>query len=141
MPCCDAPAAPRGPSRRLFLNLIGAAGLLAAWPAAFAQMARRFPRNALRGEIVFTNHPEVTLNRQPARLSPGARVRDTANMNALPAALAGHRAVVNYRVDSMGLVAEVWILTAPEIARVWPRTPQEAATWAYDDATQTWSKP
>jgi hypothetical protein len=138
---CAAHVPPCGTTRRLFLQAAGAAGLMAALPGVFAQMARRFPRNALRGEIVFTDYPEIKLNGQATRLSPGARVRDTTNMNALPSALAGSRSVVNYRMDSMGLVNEVWILTRDEIAKLWPRTAQEAATWAFDDASQVWSKP
>jgi hypothetical protein len=140
MPRCADRAAFAGASRRSFLSSFGAAGLLASLPVA-AQLNRRFPRNALRGEMVFTAYPEIMLNGKPARLSPGGRVRDTANMNALPTALAGNRAVVHYTVDSMGFVNEAWVLTREELARPWPRTPQEASTWAFDEPSQTWSRP
>lgn len=138
---CAASAPSPGASRRFVLTTFAAA--LAALPlgAARAQSARRFPRNALRGDMVFVAHPEVSLNGKPARLSPGSRVRDMANMNALPTALAGNRAVVLYTLDAMGLVKDVWILAPAEIERLWPRTPQEAATWRFDEATQIWSRP
>jgi hypothetical protein len=45
--------------------------------AAAAQAPRNFPATALRGEIVITQPPELLLNRQPARLAPGARIRAT----------------------------------------------------------------
>jgi hypothetical protein len=137
---CADQAPPNGASRRLVLSFMGASCLLAALPAG-ASLNRRFPRNALRGEIVFTAYPEIVLNGKPARLSPGGRVRDTANMNALPTALAGNRAIVHYTVDSMGFVNEAWVLTREEIDRLWPRSPQEAAAWAFDEPSQTWSKP
>lgn len=137
---CAARAPSTGASRRLALSLLGACSLLAALPAG-AQHARRFPRKALRGEIRFGDHPGLLLNGQPARLSPASRVRDMANMIAMPAALAGNRVIAHYTADSMGLVHEVWILTPDEIAKLWPRTPQEAATWAFDEASQTWSRP
>lgn len=140
MPRCAARAPLPGAKRRLALSFIGTCCLVATLPAT-AQLNRRFPRNALRGEIIFTNHPEITLNGKPTRLSPGGRVRDTANMNALPTALAGNRAVVHYTVDQMGFVNNAWVLTREELAKLWPRTPQEAAAWAFDEPSQTWSKP
>ena len=56
-----------------------------ALPAA-AQVQRNFTAKALRGEIVFGTPPEVTLNGKPARLAPGARIRDAEQ----PAADVGH---------------------------------------------------
>lgn len=137
---CAARAPFTGASRRLALAAAAAALGAAALPAA-AQHTRRFPRNALRGEIRFADYPELLLNGQPARLSPASRVRDMANMIAMPATLAGNRAAVHYTLDSMGLVHEVWILTREEIAKLWPRTPQEAAAWVFDEPSQTWSRP
>lgn len=137
---CAARASSTGASRRLVLAALGGVGLLAALPAG-AQHARRFPRNALRGEIRFAAYPELLLNGQPARLSPASRVRDMANMIAMPATLQGNRVTVHYTLDSMGLLHEVWILTREEIAKLWPRTPQEAAAWVFDEPSQTWSRP
>ena len=130
------------PPRRRLLGLAGAFLALAATGSALAQVARPFPAMALRGDIVFGQTPEIELNGRPARLAPGARIRGTDNMIALPASLTGTFGTVNYTVEpSTGLVFEVWILRREEIARQpWPSTPQEAARWAFDPAAQTWTR-
>jgi hypothetical protein len=121
--------------------LFFAAALTLALPAA-AQMRRAFPQNALRGAVVFGQAPEVTLNGDPARLAPGARVRDANNMTVVPSGLIGGRFLVHYTIDLYGLVKDVWILTPEEIAnRPWPRTPEEAQAWTFDPVAQTWIKP
>ena len=110
-------------------------------PAA-AQTQRQFTSKALRGELVFGTPPEVTLNGKPARLAPGARVRDANNLIQLPAALAGRKAIVNYTLELEGQLLDVWILTAQEAAKQpWPRTLQEAQTWSFSDGGQVWIKP
>ncbi|MBE7420595.1 MAG: hypothetical protein HS128_23105 [Ideonella sp.] len=108
---------------------------------ATAQTVKRnFPANALRGGIAFGQPPEVVLNGQPTRLSPGARIHGLNNMLVMSGALVGGSAVVNYVVDSLGLVQEVWILTDAERARQpWPTTAQEAKTWSFDPITQVWT--
>ena len=112
-----------------------------ALPAA-AQTQRQFTSKALRGEVVFGTPPEVTLNGKPARLAPGARVRDANNLIQLPASLAGRKAVVNYTLELEGQLLDVWILTAQEAAKQpWPRTLQEAQTWSFSDGGQIWLKP
>jgi hypothetical protein len=109
---------------------------------AQAQMARNFPANALRGEIAVVQPPELLLNGRPVRLSPGARVRDENNMLALTGALAGRRLIVHYTVDTSGLVADIWILTPAERARLpWPVTPEQAAAWSFDPVAQVWTRP
>ena len=109
---------------------------------AQAQVARQFPAHALRGEIVVLAPPEITLNGDPARLSPGSRIRAQDNMLQLSGGLVGQKLRVNYTVDTLGLVHDVWILR-PEEARMrpWPRTSAEAQTWQFDAVSQTWSKP
>jgi len=123
------------------LAALGAAFVLAL-PAA-AQVQRSFPANALRGELVFGQPPEVMLNAVPMRLAPGARIRGRNNMIVLSGALVGAKALVHYTVDSTpGLLKDVWILTAAEAAKKpWPATDQEAKSWAFDPAAQVWSKP
>ncbi len=117
-----------------------AALLLAA--AAQAQEPRPFPPSALRGELRITQPPEVLLNGKPARLSPGSRIRGADNMLALSGTLAGQALVVHYTLDPLGLVHDVWVLTAAERARQpWPTTPAQAAAWRFDPGTQTWTKP
>ena len=67
------------------------AGLLAAALAApaAAQLQRNFPQNALRGAIVLTDPPDITLNGNAARLAPGARIRGKTNMIELTGGLVG----------------------------------------------------
>lgn len=143
MPRCDARRLACRPPRRLVLAA-ATAGLLAtcALPLRAQALQRRFPRHALRGELVFGAWPAVLLNGQPARLAPGSRVRDEANRVALPGALAGGRFLVHYTVDSMGLLQDIWVLRPDEAARQpWPRTPAEAAAWFFDEGAQVWLKP
>ena len=118
------------------LLLAGLAG------SAAAQVQRVFPQTALRGALVVTDPPEIALNDKPAHLAPGARIRDARNMLVLSGALVGQRLLVNYTLDPLGLVHDVWILTPDEAAkRPWPTTPQQAQQWVFDPAAQTWSRP
>ena len=110
-------------------------------PAA-AQVQRVFPQNALRGAIVVGVAPEIQLNGALARLAPGARIRDANNMATVPGGLIGGRYLVNYTVDTSGLVKDVWILRPEEAAvKPWPTTPAEAQAWMFDPVGQVWTKP
>ena len=93
-------------------------GTLAAFsPEAAAQtLVREFPKAALRGELRVLTPPDVVLNGNPARLSPGARIRNTNNLVVMSGALAGQFLLVNYVRDSSGLLHEVWIVTPEEAA-------------------------
>jgi hypothetical protein len=118
------------------LLVIGASG------PATAQVQRNFPQNALRGALVVREAPEISLNGRPARLAPGARIRDQSNAIEMPGPLLGARLLVNYTVDTLGLVKEVWILTPAEAAkRPWPTTTQQAQDWSFDPVAQSWSRP
>jgi len=124
--------------RRLFFVV---AALLAALPAV-AQVQRTFPQTALRGAVVFGVAPEISLNGDPARLGPGARIRDARNMTVVPGSLVGGRFLVNYTIDLYGLVHDVWILTPDEAARQpWPTSTAQARSWTFDPGSQTWTKP
>ena len=115
--------------------------LAAALPAA-AQTPRPFPANALRGDLLITQPPEVLINGRPARLSPGARIRDTQNMLQMSGALVGQRLRVHYTVEPSGGVHNVWVLSPDEAARKpWPTTPEDAQRWVFNPAAQTWTKP
>ncbi len=120
------------------------AGLLLITAAAGvqAQLVRTFPANALRGELIVTAPPEAALNRRPARLAPGARIRDADNRVVLSGQLAGQKLLVHYTRDLQGNLLDVWVLTRAEASRnPWPTTPAEAAAWRFDAAAQAWSKP
>ena len=113
--------------------------VMAALPA-YAQ--RVFQANALRGELVVTQPPEVLLNDKPARLAPGARIRNPQNMIQLSGTLVSQRLAVNYTLDAMGMLRDVWILTDAERNKSpWPTTPEQARSWAFDSTMQSWSKP
>jgi hypothetical protein len=119
---------------------LAVAGMLAL-PAA-AQVQRNFTDKALRGEIAFGTPPEIRLNGKPARLAPGARIRDANNLLLMSSALVGGKAVVNYTTELEGMVLDVWILSPAEAARKpWPTTQKEAQTWQFNVDNQTWSKP
>ena len=105
-------------SRRLAL----AAAVLGFALPVLAQQApvRPFPPKAERGAMVITNPPDLVLNGKPARLSPGARIRSVDNMMVMSGALVGQNLLVNYVLESNGLVHEVWILTEAEAKLVRP---------------------
>lgn len=119
-----------------------ALALAAALPASAQQVQRNFPATALRGELTVVNPPEVVLNGQPARLAPGARIKGGSNLLVMSGAIVGQKLVVNYTVDTYGLVKDVWLLRADEATRSpWPKTAAEAAKWSFDPIAQTWTKP
>jgi hypothetical protein len=101
------------------LLTIGALGL-----THFASMAqsipyaeppvRPFPVAAVRATMVVTQPPEVLIDGQPARLSPGARIRGANNMLVMSGAIVGNTYLVNMVRDPLGLVHDVWILTPAE---------------------------
>jgi hypothetical protein len=123
-----------------FATALTAVACLVA-PAA-AQVQRAFPQNALRGAIVIGVAPDILLNNQRAQLAPGARIRDQNNMVVVPGALTGNRYLVNYNVDTSGLIKEVWILRPEEAAiQPWPTTTDQAAAWSFDPVGQVWTKP
>lgn len=125
--------------RKLLLS--AAAGLLVA--ASFPAHAQRtFTNQALRGELVVGAPPEVELNGKPARLAPGARIRDENNIVQLSASLSGRRFTVFYTLEPGGELLDVWILNAEEMRRKpWPTTVKEAQTWVFNPDTQSWTKP
>jgi hypothetical protein len=131
------------PDRRTFVLSAALALLGAAVQGQPVSGHRRFPANALRGELVITGAPEVTLNGRPDRLAPGARIRGESNLLTTPASLTGQRLTVHYtREASSGLLMDVWILQPMERSnRPWPVNEREAQTWIFDPAGQTWKKP
>jgi hypothetical protein len=111
-------------------------------PSAQAQVHRQFPPNALRGELVVVQPPEVSLNGRAASLSPGSRIRGDTNLLQQSGSLVGQKNIVHYTVDPNGQIGDVWVLNPAELAnKQWPRTPQEAAGWSFDPAAQIWTKP
>ncbi|MDM0000237.1 hypothetical protein QTI24_16580 [Variovorax sp. J22P240] len=79
-----------------------------------ANGGRNFPVGTLRGKFMVVNAPEIQLDGQAERLSPGARILGSNRMLVMPAAITGQNLLVNYTRDAAGLVREVWILTPDE---------------------------
>ena len=85
--------------------------------SAFAQaLFRVFPGPAELATFTPLNHPDILINQKPARLSPGALIRNTENRIVLLGSLQGEYAV-SYTKDFLGEVNLVWMLTPPEIER------------------------
>lgn len=98
---------------------LAALAALALTPPAFAQtVVREAPKDVKPALMAVGNPPEIALNGQADRLSPGARIRDTRNMMVLSASLSGQTVPVVFRRDAAGLVHEVWLLTAEEYRKV-----------------------
>jgi hypothetical protein len=123
------------------LSTVAAALALAVPALVCAQIARPMPPSALRGEALFGQPPELAINGQATRLTPGSRIRGLNNMLVLSGTLVGQKGIINYTTDDNGLVVDVWLLRDEEIAQLWPKTREEATTWSYDPLTKTWSKP
>ena len=116
---------------------IAAASLACRLPlaAAAAQVQRSVPADrAARRASSSAPRRRSPLNGQPARLAPGARIRDADNMAVVPGGAASAASfLVHYTVDTCGLVKDVWILTPEEAAeQPWPTTPEEAQAWRFD---------
>jgi hypothetical protein len=92
--------------------------LAMAGTAAAQDAVRPFPAAAKRAILQVSYPPDILLNGQAARLSPGARIRGTNNLLVLSGSLAGQSVPVNYVLDGQGLVHEVWILNATEAQQV-----------------------
>jgi hypothetical protein len=129
------------------LKSVTATTLALALPALFtsfgatAQAVRDLPLTSLRGEAVFGQPPDVLLNKQPVRLAPGARIRGQNNMLVLSGSLVGQKQTVNYTIDHYGLLKDVWLLREEEADSPWPKTPEDAAKWAWDPVRKVWIKP
>lgn len=128
-------------TRRAAFALAATSALVVALPAS-AQLARNFPPNALRGDLIVNDPSSVSLNRRAAQLAPGARIRDPNNLIVPWSNVAGTKLYVNYTIDTGGMLQDVWILSDVEADRwPWPRTLQEAQTWSFDQGSQVWTKP
>jgi hypothetical protein len=118
------------------------AAALCVGAVAHAQVARLFPQNTLRGELLVEQPPEVRLNGKPARLAPGARIRNDRNMLQLSGTLVGQPVLVHYTLDPMGMLKDVWLLSEAERAKTpWPSNEKELQTWVFNPLTHSWAKP
>ncbi len=100
--------------------------IAATGPACSQTLQRTAPRDVLPGRLVITQPPEATLDGQPVRLSPGARLRGTNHLLVLSGSVVGQDLPVVYKKDSLGLVHEAWILTEDEFTEVTKPAPTPA---------------
>ncbi|OIQ75772.1 hypothetical protein GALL_425550 [mine drainage metagenome] len=100
---------------RPFLGLALATALGLTPSISGAQDAvRQFPSKALRGIMEVTTPPEVLINGQLERLSPGAHIRGPDNLLVLSGSLVGQQLPVNYLRNQQAMIHDVWILNAAE---------------------------
>ena len=126
---CLQPAPLRFRAIAIGLVLATAGSLVSGNVSAQTADPQRIPpisAKAQRGLLRVVAPPDVVMDGQPARLAPGARIRDRNNLMVVSGALLGQELVVRYTRDPLGLVHEVWILTASEAAAGAP--PQPAPT-------------
>jgi hypothetical protein len=105
-----------GAGRRAALLTLGLALTGLAAPLRAQIQPRTFPAKALRGTLVVTQAPAISLDGKAARLSPGSRIRGANNMLVLSGSVVGQELLVNYTLEHHGLVHDVWILTEAEAA-------------------------
>lgn len=123
--------------------LLAAALTVAAPAAALAQTSvfRTLPPGSLRGELVVLSAEAALLNGQPARIAHNPRIRNDRNRLVRPSALEGVKLQANYTLDNRGELRDIWVLTEDELGQLWPKTPDEAAKWAYHPIQRIWIKP
>jgi len=108
------------PIARRWLLGMGLAALTALAVPAHAGL-RVFPMGTQRGQMVFTNPPQVQLNGKTELLGPGTRVHDAqSNRLVFASTLKGQTYVINYVRDGAGTIREIWILTPEEIQQKLP---------------------
>ncbi len=83
-------------------------------PVMAQGLLRQFPTAARRATLEVTSPPNVLINGQAERLSPGARIKSPDNLLVMSASLVSQRLLVNYLRNAQGQVHEVWLLSPAE---------------------------
>ena len=104
------------PTPLLRRTLLALAGLGLCGVALAQNAPRNFPASALRGTMVVTQPPIITMDGKAAQLSPGSRIKNADNLLVMSGSLVGQELTVNYTVESNGMVHDVWLLTEAEAA-------------------------
>jgi hypothetical protein len=78
--------------------------------------SRLIPEAARRGLIRHVQSQVISIDGNPAYLSPGANIRDTRNLIIVPTAMPPDGALADYLLDVNGQVHRVWLLTPEEAA-------------------------
>jgi hypothetical protein len=106
-------------SGKLLRSAVAVVALGACAGLALAQL-RTIPADAKRATLTHVRETDVTLDGKPARLSPGAQIRDQNNRIVLPAMLPPGTKV-KYLPDATGNLHRIWILSEQEIAQPDPK--------------------
>jgi hypothetical protein len=99
---------------RFVASLLVLLSLLAPAAGLRAQQTRTFPAATKVGVLQVTQHPQALLDKKAVQLAPGARILNESNIFITPTALT-NPTPVRYRLDSLGHVLEVWVLTQAEL--------------------------
>lgn len=122
---CSSPAMTR---RLAITGIASACALLAAGAqaqsATFAPRSgpvRKFPPQALRGDLIVADRRNAQLDGRQVQLAPAFKLYTQRNALIVASAVAGQRLLVNYVLEkSTGLVHAAWILTEAEAAEKRP---------------------
>ncbi|MDR0478332.1 MAG: hypothetical protein LBH31_00720 [Burkholderiaceae bacterium] len=120
-PAFPTSSAGRRAALRWLLAVTGVAVFTLAAAPAHAGL-RMFPVGTRRGEITFSNPPQVQLHGNTEQLSSGTRIHDANNRLVFANTLKGQTFVVNYVRDGNRTIREIWILTPGEIQEKLPLT-------------------
>jgi hypothetical protein len=99
-------------TRRLLMCLLLTLTMLHAMAAP-----RSFPANAKRGVLTADVFPQVVIDGQIQRLSPGAKIISQKNTIVMTSVLMNNAYTVNYTVDAQGFIDRIWILTDEEMVQ------------------------
>jgi hypothetical protein len=89
------------------LALVASPGTLSA--------ARTLPKDARFGKLTAFTYPYASIDGKVLRMTPGAKIYNEQNLIIMPAAMR-QRAKVLYRLDSVGNLSALWLLTEHEAA-------------------------
>jgi len=98
---------------RATLILLGLA-LLGLSAPGWAQ--RQLPKDAHFGEMTRFAYPQAVIGKHTFRMAPGARIYNYQNLTITPSAMPP-KAQVLFRVDGIGQLSGIWLLTAQEAAK------------------------
>jgi hypothetical protein len=101
--------------------ILGSATLTALPLQAQAQVTvRQFPAMARRGTLEVLAPPDVAINGNSERLSPGYRIRGANNNLVMSGQIVGQQLLVNYVRNPQGLIHDIWILNDLEAQQARP---------------------
>jgi hypothetical protein len=84
-----------------------------------AAYGRDFPQDSKRGEVTQFNYPQVKIGKTVYHIPPGGRIFNEHNLIIMPAAMPATAQVI-YRLDAIGQIKSIWLLTPEEIKKFGP---------------------